>query len=104
MARLPIVDSDDGTWGIILNEFLEVAHNGDGTLKTVAVDKGGTGAVTLASGNFLQGNGTGAVTATKTVPSGSVVGTTDTQTLTNKTLTAPTISSITNTGTLTLPT
>lgn len=35
---------------------------------------------------------------------GSVVGTTDTQTLTNKTLTSPIISAISNTGTLTLPT
>lgn len=33
-----------------------------------------------------------------------VVGTTETQTLTNKTLTAPVISTITNTGTVTLPT
>jgi hypothetical protein len=42
--------------------------------------------------------------ATKTAPSGTVVGTSDSQTLTNKTLTAPVISSISNTGTLTLPT
>lgn len=35
---------------------------------------------------------------------GAVVGTTDTQTLTNKTLTTPVISTISNTGTLTLPT
>ncbi len=39
-----------------------------------------------------------------TFPSGTIVGTTDTQTLTNKTLTAPVISSISNTGTVTLPT
>ena len=37
-------------------------------------------------------------------PTGSVVGTSDTQTLTNKTLTSPVISTISNTGTLTLPT
>lgn len=35
---------------------------------------------------------------------GVVVGTTETQTLTNKTLTAPVISTISNTGTITLPT
>ncbi len=42
--------------------------------------------------------------AGKTPPTGNIVGTTDTQTLTNKTLTTPTISSILNGGTLTLPT
>jgi hypothetical protein len=36
--------------------------------------------------------------------SGSVVGTTDSQTLTNKTLTSPEISTISNTGTITIPT
>ena len=58
---------------------------------TITVANGGTGATTFTSGNFLQGNGTGAVTATKVVPTGVVVGTTDTQTLTNKTLTSPRI-------------
>ena len=42
--------------------------------------------------------------ATLAAPSGTVVGTSDSQTLTNKTLTTPVISSISNTGTLTLPT
>lgn len=42
--------------------------------------------------------------ATMTGPSGTIVGTTDTQTLTNKTLTSPIMSSISNSGTLTLPT
>ena len=40
----------------------------------------------------------------KVLPSGDIVGTTDVQTLTNKTLTSPIISTIINTGTLTLPT
>jgi len=53
---------------------------------TLAVSNGGTGATTLTTGNFLQGNGTGPVTATKAIPTGTVVGTTDTQTLTNKTI------------------
>ena len=44
MARLPIPGSDDGTWGDILNSFLEVEHNSDGTQKTLSVSKGGTGA------------------------------------------------------------
>lgn len=34
MSRLPIPGSDNGTWGKILNDFLEVAHNEDGTLKS----------------------------------------------------------------------
>jgi hypothetical protein len=34
MPRLPIVGSDDGTWGTLLNEFLSVEHNADGTLDT----------------------------------------------------------------------
>jgi hypothetical protein len=70
---------------------------------TLSVSKGGTGATTLTSGNFLTGNGTSTVLTSKIVPTGDVIGTTDTQTLTNKTLTLPTISSINNSGTLTLP-
>jgi hypothetical protein len=33
MARLPVPGSDGGTWGELLNEFLDVEHNTDGTLK-----------------------------------------------------------------------
>jgi hypothetical protein len=33
MARLPIPGSDDGTWGDILNTYLSVEHNANGTQK-----------------------------------------------------------------------
>lgn len=33
MSRLPTPGGDDGTWGDILNDYLEVSHNTDGTLK-----------------------------------------------------------------------
>ena len=33
MARLPQPGGDDGTWGQVLNDFLDVAHNTDGTIK-----------------------------------------------------------------------
>ena len=68
------------------------------------VTNGGTGATSLTSGNVLVGAGVGAVTTTKAAPTGAFVGTTDTQTLTNKTLAAPIMSTIVNTGTLSLPT
>jgi hypothetical protein len=33
MARLPTPGSDNGVWGTVLNDFLSVGHNTDGTLK-----------------------------------------------------------------------
>jgi hypothetical protein len=53
---------------------------------TLPVANGGTGATTLTG--VVIGNGTSAFTV-KTNPTGAFVGTTDTQTLTNKTLTDP---------------
>lgn len=38
MSRLPIPGSDDDIWGNILNDYLLVAHNADGTLKDNSVD------------------------------------------------------------------
>jgi hypothetical protein len=52
-----------------------------GVTGTLGVANGGTGATTLTG--LVLGNGTSAMTAV-TAPSGAVVGTTDTQTLTNK--------------------
>lgn len=37
MPRLPIPGSDTGNWGEILNEFLEQAHEGDGSLKDAGI-------------------------------------------------------------------
>ena len=33
MSRLPIIGGDAGSWGTVLNDFLLVSHNNDGTLK-----------------------------------------------------------------------
>jgi hypothetical protein len=49
MARLPIPGGDDGDWGDILNTFLDVSHNADGTLTPASVS--GTGAEMTANKN-----------------------------------------------------
>ncbi len=59
-------------------------------LNTVTVPYGGTGAITLSSGNVLVGQGTSPVDDSKSAPSGDFVGTSDTQTLSSKTATAST--------------
>lgn len=50
MTRLPTPGADDNVWGQILNDFLAVTHNADGTLKDGSVSTGKIvdGAVTSA--------------------------------------------------------
>jgi len=58
-ARLPNPGSDDGTWGDILNAFLEVSHNSDGTLKSSAVQQAGaaSSSIMVSAGVGLSGGG-----------------------------------------------
>lgn len=59
MARLPVPGSDEGTWGDVLNTFLTVEHNVDGTLKTsgtIAGKADDTAVVHLAGSETVTGN------------------------------------------------
>lgn len=59
-----------------------------GLTTPLSVSQGGSGAATLTG--IVKGNGTSAFTAVS-APTGTIVGTSDSQTLTNKTLTTPII-------------
>ena len=53
MARLPVVYDDADQWGHILNEFLRVAHNVDGSLKATAFGSFNANAVIFAGGDGI---------------------------------------------------
>lgn len=71
MSRLPIPGADDGTWGSILNDFLEVEHNEDGTLKddgTLAAKANDTDVMHLEGDETIGGNKTFSAPVTISTP------------------------------------
>lgn len=68
MSRLPTPGADDGTWGNVLNDFLSVAHNADGSLKSLPYisnsEKGAVNGVATL-------DGTGKVPSAQLPPAGT---------------------------------
>src|SRR5664280_777790 len=81
MTRLPTPGQDDGTWGNILNDFLTVEHNPDGTLKASGslASKADAATVTTALATkandsaVVHNTGSETVAGTKTFSSSPVV-------------------------------
>ena len=68
MSRLPVPGADGGTWGNILNDFLSVEHNSDGTLKS-----SGSLAAKADDTTVVHKTGTETVAGVKTFTSSPVV-------------------------------
>ena len=69
MARLPVPGGDDSTWGQILNDFLDVSHASDGTLKDAAV----TGAGAASDTAVVHNTGAETIAGAKTFSSSPLV-------------------------------
>lgn len=68
MTRLPSPNGDDSTWGSVLNDYLAVEHNNDGTHKTAAPGGGIADATTTIKGRVRLAGDLGGTADTPTVP------------------------------------
>ena len=107
----PAVGGSRDTWGTKTNEDwdkVDAVFAGAGTGTSVGLNVGSGKTLSVAGTASISGtltvSGTATLPAAATAGGATIVTTSGTQTLTNKTLTAPVISQISNTGTLTLPT
>jgi len=81
--RLPQIGGDQGNWGKILNDYLLVSHNDDGTIKDAAVPvtsvNGKRGDVTLSKSDFglekVQNTGILVLGPSDPIPAGTPAGT-----------------------------
>ncbi len=73
MARLPTAGSDDGTWGDILNDFLSIAHNVDGTIKNNAVSTSKLATTNSPTDGTVLGYNSGNMSWTATSGGGGAV-------------------------------
>lgn len=71
MPRLPIPGQDGGTWGNLLNEYLSVSHNADGSIKTSAVPPSSGDGATGATGPIGATGSPGTIGSTGATGSGS---------------------------------
>lgn len=55
MARLPQVGGDEGSWGQLLNEYMLVAHENDGTIKSGSIGAAQIDASSVAAAQLLRG-------------------------------------------------
>lgn len=73
MARLPQPGGDDGAWGNVLNDFLTVSHNTDGTVKSNAVDSSALQDNAVSSSKLQDNSVTNAKLATGLGSDGQVL-------------------------------
>lgn len=76
--RLPIPGSDDGTWGTLLNDFLEQSHDANGNLQPAAITAAGGLTQTSADSRYVasstagQANGVAPLDGTGKVPAANL--------------------------------